>query len=484
MKKTFLKIMLVPALCTALASCNDTVSASSNSESNSNQEDTSSSSDSETTSEITSEISSETSSETSTESSSVDEEDPKDQAVMDLLDAYKEGNLLEEAFSNSFSMLQTSHTEIDAEVDDKISDMNDMTWYSNLENSLSINSFMGDESNLFVDASVSGDVAFTEYDYMETESDEEEPEEEPEEPEMIQFGLDTDLDLNGRMEIGDATYITAEGKLPSTNIQPVDEMTEETPEELEARSNFSYEGYSEIDYIDFGMMIESIINDEYDMGDEEEPMAYVEDSSEEEEMEIPSIIDLNDQETYDSIYNFLTGKDNQEYVTTSVELNTDETITLNFEVELDKLSMASTVGKILIAALVSEALEVDISDYLDNLNIEFNGMDNMIEASLTFDENYLPQKIETNVNLDETEIELKMESVDEENEYDENVMMTLDKFNSMITTMYDYGDNVEKIGFTDEEKEEIEENGNDITEYIEGQFSALNELINGEDMEY
>lgn len=447
MNKKILKLMMVPAICTALTACDETATSI--------DENTTTNGEEVTTEEVTSEITSEVTSETISTISGVNVESDEDLAVVNMLDAYKEGDLLEDAFAGSFSMESNSDISIDASVEDKVYEDGDVTFSADLQNSSMINSYISDEqSSIYAQTTLIGDISFTEYSEELVED----------EYVLVEVGLDTDLDLTGRAEMSDATYVTLEGKLPSTNVQPVDSMTEETQEEIDARSNFDYKGYSELNYDDYGLMLTTLLN-----GDGETQEGVIDG--------FETMVDLEDDEVYVELYNFLTGKTDNGIIDSSVKLNTDDSITFDISMDLNQVNILGAVSGDLIISALSEGLNLDEEDMLDELSLNIGGSDKKFEVSLTFDENYLPQSFDVDINLDETEIEMSKDSVENPGTYDTNLLMTLSDFEIESSAEFTFGTSVEKQGFTNEEKSEIEDNGENITEFINDAYTELTDIL-------
>ena len=441
MKKSFLKLLLVPAICTALTACDDVVDTSS---SNINTSSTSA--------EVTSEISSEVS------TTGIVPETDEDQAVINIMNSYKDGNKLEEAFSSGFSFGATSDVKFDLETEDRLDEYNDITFSTDFVSSSTINSYVsGEESSLYVESSIAGDLSLTDY-YESYENGEDDGV-------YVQEELNTDFDLVGKAEVSDATYVMASGTLPGENFQDVESAIDETPEELEARSNFLYEGYSELDYASYITMIDDILS-----GIEEA-------SADTEEEEMLPMIDLQDEEVYLSVYNFLTGRDENGLIETSIELNSDGTITFDFTLDLNQINILGAYsGDILISA-IGQAMGIDEEDLLDELTVFIGSYDKKFEVSLTLDEEYLPMSFDMDVNLNNTEIEMTKDS-EEEDAFETDYLITLNYMEFKYESDFAFGSEVEKLGFSDEEKDEIEENGENITDFInDGYTTLVNSLI-------
>lgn len=450
MKKTFWKLMLVPAICTALTACDDNASLSTDL------------GESLTTGETSSDVS------TIENSSSpiIVPENDTDRAVIDILDTYKNEDILENMMAGSFEMSSESDFKIDMSTLDKVNDNNDSTYKTDMHNSNLLNSFVSEEGNsLYMETSLAGDLAFSEY--------EEELVEDKVVP--VQVGLDTDLDVTGRTELSDATYVSVLGKLPSTNIQPVDEMTEETPEEIAARSNFDFKGYSSLNYESYETMLTNILSQiQANPINEETIKAADEDSI--------SFMDLDNDEEYLSMYNFLTGRKENGWVITSVDLNEDGTTSLNFSVDLEKVNIVgATSGKFIIYSLQSMlGTDVNIDEFIDDMSVIIKGPDKDMSLSITLDKDYLPLGVDVNINLDDTDIELKKDS-ETENAYDMNYQIRLNYYELSSKYTFAFGDAVTKKGFTDEEKADIKENGQDVTESINEVYQLiLNSLTSPE----
>ncbi len=451
MKKAFLKLLLVPAICTALTACGDVESTYSNISNSSNDSG-------ETTSETTSvgDVS---------YPAGIVPATNKDLAVIDILNSYKEGNKLEDAFSSGFSVETTSNVKFDLETEDKIKETNDITFSTDFVNTSLVNSYVGeDESSLYVESSIVGDVSVT--DYYDTNEDGEG------ESVYVQEGLNTDFDLVGKAEISDATYVKASGKLPSENFQDVESMTAETPEELAERSNFLFQGYStEYGYESYFTMIAGLLS-----GTEEPAEMKV---NAEDEEDLP-ILDLNDDETYLGVYNFLTGRDENGYIKTTIDLNSDGTITLDFELDLNQINLFGAYGGEALLSALGGAIGVDMKDYVDEITMFIGSHDKAFEVSLTLDKEYLPSSFGININLDDTVIEMSkgLEEADEVGEM--NYIITLNEAEVKFESDFVFGSEVEKLGFSDEEKEEIEKNGEDITGFIDEGYANLVDALVGQ----
>jgi len=455
MKKTFLKLLLVPAICTALTACDDVVDTSS---SNINTSSTSA----EVTSEISSEVNSETTSEVST--TGIVPVTDEDQAVINILNSYKDGNKLEEAFSSSFSIGTKSTVKIDVDTENKIVENNDITFSTDFVNTSLVNSYIGEEeSSLYVESSMVGDVAATDY-YIDYDGDEE----------TYQEGLNTDFDLTGKAEIGEATYVMAYGKLPSDNFQPVDAMTEETSEELEARSNYLFEGYSELDYAAYISMIDGLLN-----GTEEEPVDMEAQSEDTEDEQAFPILDLEDEEVYLGVYNFLTGRDENGLIDTSIDLNSDGTITFDFDLDLNQINLLGEVGGDVLISAIEQIFGAEEGTMMDELKMYVGGLDKKFEVSLTLDEEYLPYSFDMDINLDDTKIVMTKEVESDEGTESMDYTINLNEMKVEFESDFTFGSEVEKLGFTDEEKDDIEENGDVITEFINDGYTTLTNLLIG-----
>lgn len=455
MKKTFLKLLLVPAICTALTACDDVVDTSS---SNINTSSTSA----EVTSEISSEVNSETTSEVST--TGIVPVTDEDQAVINILNSYKDGNKLEEAFSSGFSIGSTSTVKIDMDTENKIVENNDITFSTDFVNTSLVNSYIGEEeSSLYVESSMVGDVAVTDY-YIDYDGDEE----------TYQEGLNTDFDLTGKAEISEATYVMASGKLPSDNFQPVDAMTEETSEELEARSNYLFEGYSELDYAAYISMIDGLIN-----GTEEEPVDMEAQSEDTEDEQAFPILDLEDEEVYLGIYNFLTGRDENGLIDTSIDLNSDGTITFDFDLDLNQINLLGAYGGDVLISAIEQIFGAEEGTMMDELTMYVGGLDKKFEVSLTLDEEYLPYSFDMDINLDDTQIVMTKEVESDEGTESMDYTINLNEMKVEFESDFTFGSEVEKLGFTDEEKDDIEENGDVITEFINDGYTTLTNLLIG-----
>jgi len=449
MKKRYMKLLMLPILCTALSACdNGEVSTNLSTEVNNSGEIS------------TSVESSDLVSYSAVENTSIVEEKTETQKIVTkVLDAYRDDDIVGKMFAGSSAMDASLDINLDATMEDTKLDHSKVDIEMGVKSGINVNTYVDDTNEeipvkIYATSDVAGNINYAADIPVEDEETGEITSYEP-------SHLTTDMDIDEKMEVSDQTYVTVEGKVPDTDIHADSEEFVETPEDAVSRANTDFKGYLDMDYSGWesiaGLLLGSL-----------------EDTEASEEQNITDILDinldLNDEDAYNNIYEMLTSEDDDSFITRTVS-ESAEGYTFGFGLNLDWIDALRILTGEAIGARLSSALGLEGENAIDYATIKRNSSSsNKADFTVELGADFLIKNVSIDLNLDGVDIEVReYEEVDKDTTTEapvviEDYIVNIDKFNIAFDGDFSYGEDVLEMGFSEEDKTDILENGVDLAE--------------------
>jgi len=469
MKQKYLKLLMLPILCTALSACdNGDVSAIISNGENTSEEVTNSI---ETTDSVVSY--------TSEETTSIEEEKTETQKIVTkVLDAYRDDDIVGKMFAGNSAMDANLDMNLDATMEDTKLEHSKVDIDMGISSGINVNNYI-DEGNeeipvkIYAKADVSGDINYATDVPVEDEETGVITSYEP-------SHLTTDMDMDTEAEVSDKTYVMVKGKVPNLEMHADSEGYVETPEDAASRAATDFKGYLGLNYAAWesvaGLAMTLLEN-----SGEADPDTGETDAG----LDIAGILginlDLNDEEAYSDIYEMLTGDEDNAFINRSVA-ESAEGYTFDFSLNLAWIDALSFVPGETAGTKLSEALGLEGDDAIDYATIKRNNISsNKAIFKVELGTDFLIKNVSLELNLDGIDLEVReYEDVDEETTTEapvvvEDYMVNIDEFNIVFDTDLSYGDTVLEAGLSEEDKADILENGVDLSEIFGEGISDITE---------